>query len=63
MRATVFDRPSLYQTFHRIVSRAKFRSLEQSLGSRPVSRPLRIIDFGCGPGTNAFLFTDKKRYD
>jgi SAM-dependent methyltransferase len=63
LRANVFDRPSLYQSFHRILSRDKFRCLEQYLGRRAVTRPLRIIDFGCGPGTNAFLFTDKKRYD
>jgi ubiquinone/menaquinone biosynthesis C-methylase UbiE len=59
----VFDRPSLYESFHRLLSREKFRCLEQYLCDLAVTRPIRVIDFGCGPGTNAFLFTDKERYD
>ena len=35
----------------------------QHLSTRLSSRPLRVLDLGCGPGTNAALFLDQTRFE
>ena len=61
--SSLFDRPAFYQHFHRFFSRAKFRYLQRYLGDRRSFERLKVLDLGCGPGTNSFLFSDKNQYD
>ena len=63
LRTSLFDRPSLYQHFHRFFSRRKFLYLQRYLGDRTSAVPVKVLDLGCGPGTNSFLFSDKNKYD
>lgn len=59
----LFDRPTVYEAFHLMVSGVKIRHLKQHLSTLESSRPLRVLDMGCGPGTNAALFIDRRRFE
>lgn len=59
----LFDRPRVYEAFHLMVSGVKIRHLKRHLSTLDSSQPLRVLDMGCGPGTNAELFTDRTRFE
>jgi ubiquinone/menaquinone biosynthesis C-methylase UbiE len=59
----LLDRPLFYNVFHGIVSGNKERYLRQELARDTKLRPLKVVDVGCGPGTNARLFLDEARFD
>ena len=51
-----------YRWMHLITSRAKHRTLRAHLSKINHRRPLRVLDLGCGPGQNATLFDDRRRF-
>ena len=51
-----------YRWMHLITSRAKHRTLQAHLSGINHRRPLRVLDLGCGPGQNASLFDDRRRF-
>ena len=59
----LMDWPVAYNIFHGFVSGKKEWYLRQELQRRQHAEPLKVIDVGCGPGTNARLFQDKTRFD
>ena len=63
LKERLLEQPIVYETFHSIFSREKLDHLIFYLHSRPPRRPLSVLDLGCGPGTNARLFTDKTKYN
>lgn len=58
----ILDSPVLYSWFHAIFSGDKATYLRQYLESKH-SIALKVLDLGCGPGTNAPLFSDKTKYN
>lgn len=57
--------PRLYAALHRLVSGGKLAHIERALredGLDGASR-LKVLDLGCGPGTNAPLFTRARSWD
>ena len=58
----VLDSPVLYSWFHAIFSGDKATYLRQYLESKR-STVLKVLDLGCGPGTNAPLFLDHSKYN
>lgn len=62
MISELFNLPAVYRSFHTLVSGVKITHLRRHLLSLALKRPIRVIDLGCGPGTNADLFADKNRY-
>ena len=62
MISKLFNLPAVYRSFHTLISGAKITHLRRHLLSLALDRPIRVIDLGCGPGTNAGLFADKNRY-
>lgn len=62
MISKLFNLPAVYQSFHSLISGVKIAHLNRHLASITSNKPIRIIDLGCGPGTNAGLFADKNRY-
>jgi ubiquinone/menaquinone biosynthesis C-methylase UbiE len=51
-----------YRWMHLITSRAKHRTLRSHLSGINQGRPLRVLDLGCGPGQDATLFDDRRRF-
>ncbi len=61
---SLFDFPSVYIALQRFVAPEKEEHLRQVLkDQRPsAGAPARILDLGCGPGTNAGLFSCPENY-
>jgi len=59
----LMDQPLIYSLFHGVVSGKKSWHLRRELARDTTVTPLRVIDVGCGPGTNAHLFKDRARFD
>src|SRR5687768_4094489 len=51
-----------YRWIHLITSRAKHRTLRAHLSGINHQRPLCVLDLGCGPGQDAALFDDRRRF-
>jgi SAM-dependent methyltransferase len=49
----LLEHPAVYQMWQAPFARAKFAPVQRSL---PSMRGLRVLDVGCGPGTNASVF-------
>jgi len=60
--ATLLNHPTLYAGFHSLVSGVKTVHLRQQLATLNNHAHIRVLDMGCGPGTNAALFLDRERY-
>ncbi len=59
----LFDCPFFYDLLHKLVSGSKEQTLAEHLKRKRQPAPLRVLDLGCGPGTNASLFADRTRYE
>jgi SAM-dependent methyltransferase len=53
----VMENPQLYQLWQAPFRNAKFAPIRKH---NDISRILRVLDVGCGPGTNAPIFGDKE---
>jgi SAM-dependent methyltransferase len=58
----LLERPIVYRTFHRLFSDKKQEQLRRYLERMQCDLPIRVLDLGCGPGTNAPLFLDTVRF-
>jgi SAM-dependent methyltransferase len=58
----LLDYPSLYGWFHAVFSKPKGEALCRHLCQKECKSPVRVLDLGCGPGTNAGIFLDASRY-
>lgn len=54
--------PFLYTVFHRVFSGKKQTELALAVEQTDAPRPIRVFDMGCGPGTNAGLFSDEEKF-
>jgi SAM-dependent methyltransferase len=59
---TLLEHPLIYKYFQALFSGVKTEYLRKHLSAIDHERPIRILDLGCGPGTNADLFLNKERY-
>ncbi|MFH1983052.1 MAG: class I SAM-dependent methyltransferase [Pseudomonadota bacterium] len=56
-------KPKFYECMHAVFSDVKNEYLLRHLSGYRVAEKIRVIDLGCGPGTNAHLFIDPGRYE
>jgi SAM-dependent methyltransferase len=61
---SLFGSPSAYVALQRFVAPEKEERLRQVLEDHRAEDavPMRVLDLGCGPGTNAGLFACRERY-
>jgi SAM-dependent methyltransferase len=62
LTTSLLEHPSIYKYFHALFSGIKTEYLNKHLSAINYERPTRVLDLGCGPGTNADLFLDTERY-